>query len=154
MDAESRTEEQTSEHVPAGEGPLARYRVELYWSEADERFVATAPQFGRGVRARGRSAGEALQELEGLLQAVEARYRAESRPLPKGPGYSGQLRLRLPRSLHAGLASAARREGVSLNTLLVSYLSERAGDDSVFQELRERFDVSASPQDYRRPKAG
>lgn len=150
-----RPETPEPEGVGAGEeSPLARYRVELYWSEPDERFVANAPQFGRGVRALGSSPREALAELELLLDALEERYREEGRPLPKGPGYSGQLRLRLPRSLHAALAGAARREGVSLNTLLVSYLSERAGDESVFRELRERFDESASPQDYRRSKAG
>ena len=34
--------------------------------------------------------------------------------------YSGQLRLRLPRSLHGHLAARAATEGVSINTLIVA----------------------------------
>jgi predicted HicB family RNase H-like nuclease len=41
--------------------------------------------------------------------------------------YSGQLRLRLPRSLHGRLVQEAELDGVSLNTLIVSWLAERAG---------------------------
>ncbi len=151
MKPEIRPQQRRTEALHAAdEGQLSRYRIELFWSREDERFVATAPQFGHRVRAFGSTPGEALRGLEAVLQTVEARYRQEGRRLPKGPGYSGQLRVRLPRSLHAALASAARREGVSLNTLIVSYLSERAGDDSVFAQLREQFDDSASPKDYRR----
>src|SRR5262249_32684138 len=39
--------------------------------------------------------------------------------------YSGQLRLRLPRSLHERLAREADIEGVSLNQWMVSLLAER-----------------------------
>jgi antitoxin HicB len=40
------------------------------------------------------------------------------------PGSSGQWRLRVPRSLHRRLHERAKTEGVSLNTLAVSLLSE------------------------------
>jgi hypothetical protein len=51
-------------------------------------------------------------------------------PLPASdpvPSYSGNIRLRLPRSLHALLDSLAAEEGVSLNQLMVAFLAERAG---------------------------
>lgn len=43
------------------------------------------------------------------------------------PGYSGQFRLRLPRSLHGWLAARADLDGVSLNTLVVQLLAEARG---------------------------
>jgi hypothetical protein len=38
---------------------------------------------------------------------------------------SGNLRLRLPKSLHKALADRARSEGVSLNTLMLTFLATR-----------------------------
>jgi antitoxin HicB len=40
--------------------------------------------------------------------------------------YSGQLRLRLPKSLHARLSELASAEAVSLNTLLLTLLASGA----------------------------
>ena len=66
-----------------------------------------------------------------LNTAAEAYFEAleeagKSLPLPeKVIPFSGQLRLRMPKSLHASLSSGAEREGVSLNTYIVSLLSER-----------------------------
>lgn len=40
--------------------------------------------------------------------------------------YSGNLRVRLPVDLHALLAAQAKEQGVSLNTLIVAYLSGAA----------------------------
>lgn len=41
--------------------------------------------------------------------------------------YSGQWRLRVPKSLHAALARKAKQEGVSLNTLAATLLAEGLG---------------------------
>lgn len=40
---------------------------------------------------------------------------------------SGKFVVRLPKSLHAQLASRSKREGVSLNTLVVSYVAAGVG---------------------------
>jgi predicted HicB family RNase H-like nuclease len=40
---------------------------------------------------------------------------------------SGQLRVRLPAELHDALAAEAERQGVSLNTLIVAFLSGALG---------------------------
>lgn len=109
---------------------LARYRVELCWSDDDRQFVADVPAFGPGISAAGASPGKALDELEIVLGAVEESYRENGWPLPGSSGHSGQLRLRMPRSLHARLASAAGREGVSLSTLIVSYLVDRVATNA------------------------
>jgi predicted HicB family RNase H-like nuclease len=44
-------------------------------------------------------------------------------PEPEKQEYSGELRLRMPPSLHRRLAIVARKEGVSLNSYLNSILS-------------------------------
>jgi len=49
--------------------------------------------------------------------------------------YSGQIRLRLPRELHASLSEKARQEGISLNTYLVYLLSERNAYKQVKAEI-------------------
>jgi predicted HicB family RNase H-like nuclease len=108
-------------------GPLARYRLELFWSDDDQEFVVTAPQFGSGVSALAETPDAALREMQVVLELIEDYYQEEGRELPTVPAYSGQLRVRMPKSLHAALAARARLEEVSLNTLIVSYLSSCAG---------------------------
>jgi hypothetical protein len=49
--------------------------------------------------------------------------------------YSGQTRLRLPKSLHASLANQAKQQGVSLNTHIVYLLSER----NILSEVKKDF---------------
>lgn len=62
---------------------------------------------------------------------------ASSRPLPqsvegeaarKERSHSGRLLLRMPESLHAELARAADRAGVSLNQFITSALADVVGD--------------------------
>lgn len=48
---------------------------------------------------------------------------------------SGNLRVRLPRELHAELILGAERNGCSLNTYIVTLLSKRSVEDEVRQEL-------------------
>lgn len=48
-------------------------------------------------------------------------------PIPEPGAGSGHIALRVPKSLHARLKARAQREGVSLNTLLVSIISEGMG---------------------------
>jgi antitoxin HicB len=50
-------------------------------------------------------------------------------PEPLGEeGYSGRVNLRMPRSLHRDLARSARREGVSLNQVMLSALARSVGN--------------------------
>jgi len=48
-------------------------------------------------------------------------------PAPGTGGESGKFVARVPRSLHTRLAARAEQEGVSMNTLVVSMLSEGVG---------------------------
>ena len=46
-------------------------------------------------------------------------------------GYSGKWQLRAPKSLHRKLADRAKREGVSLNTLILTALAQYVGSENV-----------------------
>jgi len=118
------------------------YSYSVTWSDEDECYVATSPEFPR-LSAFGDTAQAALYELGTVLEAALEIYAEEGWSLPeprKLHEYSGQFRLRLPKSLHAGLSEQAEREGVSLNTLAVQYLAEGLqGSNNRFwirQELR------------------
>ena len=106
-------------------GGALRYPLEVFWVEEDEAWFAISPVFGPGVSAFGETPAAAVSALADVLEAVEESYRERGIPLPTE--YSGRLNLRLPKSLHAQLARQAEVEGVSLNTLMVVYLSEKAG---------------------------
>jgi predicted RNase H-like HicB family nuclease len=106
----------------------SKYPASVFWSEEDGGFVALAPDLP-GCSAFGKTQGEALDELEdAILGWIEA-AQAAGNPIPKPSRkpepeyYSGKLVLRIPRSLHATLASAAKDDGVSLNQHLLHLLA-------------------------------
>ena len=113
-----------------------KYDIQIFWSTEDEAYVAAAPDFEGSVSAHGSTPEDALRELEVAIGLVEDVYAEEGWELPAAHGHSGRLVLRMPRSLHERLSRIAKGEGVSLNTLIVSYLSERIDDGSIVERLR------------------
>ena len=104
---------------------MDKYPVSLKWSDEDEGYIAVIPGI-RGLSAFGGSPQEALAELKTAAQAYFQSLKKAGKPLPvlaKAALFSGQLRLRMPRSLHAELSQAAENEGISLNTYLVTLLT-------------------------------
>ncbi len=61
------------------------------------------------------------------LEDAIAKLVAIHSELGHGVSFSGQTRLRLPKSLHATLSFLAEKEGVSLNTYLVHLLGMQVG---------------------------
>lgn len=117
------------------------YGFELLWSDEDEGYIATCPDFP-GLSAFGATPDKALKEAHVALQLFIDEYVHRGEPLPtptKIIGFSGQTRLRLPKDLHAQLASAAAKSGVSLNTYLVSLLSGRNAIKEMASELMENM---------------
>lgn len=80
-----------------------------------------------GVMGDGRSVEEAIADGRKALKAALATLRQMGRKTPQPTRASGQWRMRAPRSLHQRLASRAKAEGVSLNTLAVTLLAEGLG---------------------------
>lgn len=121
--------------------PEHLYSVIVKWSEEDAAFVAVIPELN-GISGIASERGEAVRiALEGAAMALEVlREDGALAPSPDLlPTFSGQLRLRLPVSLHRSLALEAEQEGVSLNTHLVSLLSEAYG-------RRQRSTLVAEPE--------
>ena len=85
-----------------------------------------------GVFSEGESAAEAAENLNVAMGLWIDHELAEGHAIPQpwGANRSGDIRLRLPKSLHANAALRARIEGVSLNyliaTALTAYLSQPA----------------------------
>lgn len=80
-----------------------------------------------GCIADGETVEQALIEAEDALKAWISSAKADgySVPLPYSHKmYSGQFRLRVPRSMHAKLAARAKEEEVSLNTIAIALLAE------------------------------
>ncbi len=81
-----------------------------------------------GCRSDGATPEEAIENGRDALQSWLAVAREFGDKLP-GPfsAVSGRFVQRVPRSLHAQLIAKAKEEGVSLNTLIVSLVSQGLG---------------------------
>ena len=113
------------------------YGMRVFWSDEDNAYVAVCTELPK-VSAFGSTPALAVAELQVAIAAALEVYGEEGWPLPeprRQEAFSGQLRVRLPRSLHARLAEAAEAEGVSLNTHIVSLLSAGAGSTTTVQHV-------------------
>ena len=110
----------------------------IQWSEEDGGYIATIPELS-GLSAFGITRKEALQELEMAKSAYLEVFKEDGCELPEPDtlnSFSGQTRLRLPKSLHASLSRDAKLEGVSLNTYIINLLSER----TISQRVEKKID--------------
>jgi antitoxin HicB len=106
---------------------MNKHTISIKWSDEDNCFVAAVPGI-EALSAFGATREEALSELYIAADAYFEALEEAGKPLPlpvKVSQYSGQLRLRMPKSLHAALSSEAEEENISLNTYIVTLLSER-----------------------------
>jgi predicted RNase H-like HicB family nuclease len=120
---------------------MDKYPISIKWSDEDGGFIATVPGV-RGLSAFGESPPEALSELKIAANAYFQSLKKAGKSMPvfdKVPPFSGQLRLRLPKSLHAELSQGAENEGVSLNTYLISLLAREHTKRDLFHKVR-RFE--------------
>lgn len=123
------------------EQPSERYSLHVEWSEEDDAFVATCPEFP-ALSAFEDTRAQALDEAETALELFIEEYEESGDALPDPrelAQYSGQTRIRMPRSLHAELSREADRQDVSLNTLMVSYLQRGLGYETGAREERREL---------------
>lgn len=136
------------------EAPIDQYSIRVEWSEEDDCFIATSPEFP-GFSAFGSSRSEALSEAETALRLRVDVMEDEGEELPEPNQvnhYSGQTRLRMPKWLHKQLAEEAERQDVSLNSLLVSYLAKQLGRDEVESLVVNMFDEFTKSMSRKLPK--
>ncbi len=104
---------------------MRNYGFKIFWSNNDNAFIAICPEFP-GLSAHGDTEEVALREAKVALELFIEDMQESGEPLPApqiAHTYSGQFRVRLTRTLHRQLAERAEAEGVSLNSLVMTYLS-------------------------------
>lgn len=104
---------------------MDKYSASVQWSEEDDGYIASVPELP-GLSAFGETVEKAIKELNKAKKIYLAAYEEDGCRLPepqKLMRYSGQIRLRMPKTLHAELANAAKSEGVSLNSYLNHLIS-------------------------------
>ena len=120
---------------------MNKHAISIKWSDEDNCYVATIPGI-KALSTFGMSREEALSELHIAAEAYFEALKTAGKPPPlpeKVIPYSGQLRLRMPKSLHAALSYGAESENVSLNTYIVSLLSERHMERKLLNEIEDSF---------------
>jgi antitoxin HicB len=99
------------------------YQMVIEWSSEDGCYVTTLPAW-QNAQTHGATLAKAAQRGHEVLSLLidAALKRGDKLPAPQRR-YSGNLRLRLPSSLHGRLAREAEREGVSLNLWIIGKLA-------------------------------
>ena len=102
------------------------YRMEIVKDSDEGGFVASYPDLP-GCITCGETEEEALKNaLDAKKAWLEAALEGNIEiPEPDSlEAYSGQFKLRLPRSLHRALAEHSQREGISMNQYCVYLLAK------------------------------
>jgi predicted RNase H-like HicB family nuclease len=108
--------------------PNARnYEVVIYWSAEDQLFLAELPDW-QNNKTHGKTPAEALNNVQEVLEMLIANAANHGDAIPEPHGKpSGVVSFRMPTTLHERLQRRAAREGVSLNTWMVTELSRAEG---------------------------
>lgn len=109
------------------------YRMEIVEDKDESGFVVSYPELPGCI-----TCGETIETA--IANALDAKKAWLEAALEDGieiqapdslEDYSGQFRLRMPRSLHRSLAEHSKREGVSMNQYCVYLLSK---NDAVYSK--------------------
>lgn len=109
------------------------YRMEMIEDQDEGGFVVSYPDLpgcitcGETVEIAVANARDAKREW--LAAAIEEGI--EIREPDSLEDYSGQFKLRIPRSLHRSLAEHSQREGISMNQYCVYLLSK---NDAIYSK--------------------
>ena len=96
-----------------------------------------------GCFAQGGTPADAYANLEKAAESWIDVCISQGQEIPEPSSnvtYSGNLALRLPRSIHRRAATLANRDDTSLNTFIVSAISERVGADDFYRKMADRID--------------
>lgn len=104
------------------------YKIEIIKDETEGGYVLSIPQL-KGCLTCADNLEKGMEMLEDakkqwLIAALECGYEI---PEPyKQENYSGQFKLRLPKSLHKELAEKSKEEGISMNQYCLYLLSKNS----------------------------
>ena len=92
-------------------------------------FLISYPDFSECI-SDGQTVEEAITNGRDALTATIAALAVKGFPVPapnSGGVASGKFVARVPKTIHAQLATRAKSEGVSLNTLVLAFIAEGLG---------------------------
>ena len=92
-------------------------------------YLISFPDFAECI-SDGESVEEAIENGRDALKATIAALKARKLPVPapnSGGVASGKFVARVPKTVHAQLATRAKAEGVSLNTLVLTFIAQGLG---------------------------
>ena len=116
-----------------------KYSFQVAWSVDDKAYFASCPEFP-GLLAHGDTPEEAIKEAGIALEGVIEVYKESDLQLPAPQTrqeYSGQFRVRLPKSLHRQAAQMAEMEGSSLNTFVVAAIAQKVGAEAAKKDAEK-----------------
>lgn len=102
------------------------YRIEIIKEQEEGGYVLHCPELP-GCITCGETVQEGLEMLEDAKKCWFTACLEDGVPIPEPArleDYSGQFKLRLPKSLHKQLAQRSSEEGVSMNQYCVYLLSK------------------------------
>ena len=105
------------------------FEVRPLSSEEGGGYLISFPDFAECL-SDGATVDEAIENGRDALKATIAALRAKklSVPAPNSGGVaSGKFVARVPKTVHAQLATRARAEGVSLNALVLTFIAQGLG---------------------------
>lgn len=106
------------------------YRLEIVPDEAEGGYVASYPEL-RGCLTTGESVESAAANAEDAKREWLAAAIEDGCEIPEPQDeYSGQFKLRIPKSLHRDLALHARREGISMNQYCLYLLAKNDAEQN------------------------
>jgi antitoxin HicB len=110
---------------------LADYPFEIrpLTQEEGGGFLISYPDFAECI-SDGDTVEDALVNGRDALKATIAALKAKKLPVPapnSGGIASGKFVARVPKTVHAQLATRARAEGVSLNALVLAFIAQGLG---------------------------
>lgn len=110
---------------------LADYPFEIRPLSAEEGggFLISYSDFSDCI-SDGETVEEALKNGRDALKSTLATLKAKELPVPapnSGGIASGKFVARVPKTVHAQLTTRAKAEGVSLNTLVLTFIAQGLG---------------------------
>ena len=102
-----------------------RYAYRIMWSDEDMEYVGLCAEFP-SLSWLAKNPEGALQGIRKIVEAavIDMQNNNETPPSPiSGRSYSGKFVVRIPPEVHRELALKAAEEGISLNRLVSSKLS-------------------------------
>lgn len=101
------------------------YKIELYPDVEEGGYTVACPELP-GCLSCGETIEDAIASIEDAKRAWFDAAVEDGYPIPepcKVDDYSGQFKIRMPKSLHKKLAEQSRAEGISMNQYCIYLLS-------------------------------